>query len=67
MKPIPYRRHRFQSPISQYSVWPYYRFPLSYREIECLLAERSVLECLPRGVSRCVQCHWWADLNFRLC
>ena len=37
-----YKRHRFPSEIIQYSVWLYYRFNLSYRDIEDLLAERGI-------------------------
>jgi putative transposase len=37
-----YRRHRFPGEIISYAVWLYYRFPLSYRDIELLLAERGV-------------------------
>ncbi len=37
-----FRRHRFPGEIISYAVWLYYRFPLSYRDIEVLLAERGV-------------------------
>ena len=37
-----YKRHRFPSDIISYSVWLYYRFNLSYRDIEDLLAERGI-------------------------
>ena len=37
-----YRRHRFPAEIIQYSVWLYYRFNLSHRDIEDLLAERGI-------------------------
>ena len=33
-----YKRYRFPSVIIQYAVWPYYRFNLSHRDIEDLLA-----------------------------
>ena len=36
-----YRRHRFPPDIISYAVWLYYRFNLSHRDIECLLAERG--------------------------
>ena len=42
MKPVSYRRHRFPPSIIQYAVWLYYRFSLSYRDIEDLLAERGI-------------------------
>jgi putative transposase len=37
-----YKRYRFPSTIIQYAVWLYYRFSLSHRDIEDLLAERGV-------------------------
>jgi putative transposase len=37
-----YKRHRFPPDIISYAVWLYYRFNLSYRDIEDLLAERGV-------------------------
>ena len=36
-----YKRHRFHSSIS-YAVWIYYRFNLSFRDIEDLLAEKGI-------------------------
>ena len=37
-----YKRHRFPPDIISYAVWLYYRFSLSHRDIEDLLAERGV-------------------------
>jgi putative transposase len=37
-----YKRHRFPPDIIAYAVWLYYRFNLSHRDIEDLLAERGV-------------------------
>ena len=37
-----YKRHRFPPEIIQYAVWLYYRFNLSHRDIEDLLAEREI-------------------------
>ena len=37
-----YKRHRFPPDIISYAVWLYYRFNLSHRDIEDLLAERGV-------------------------
>lgn len=42
MKEISYRRHRFPPEIIQHGVWLYFRFPLSYRDVEDLLAERGI-------------------------
>ena len=41
MKEISYRRHRFPPEIIQQAVWLYFRFPLSYRDVEDLLAEHG--------------------------
>ena len=38
-----YKRHRFPPEIIQYAVWLYYRFSLSQRDIEDLLAERGII------------------------
>jgi len=37
-----YKRYRFPSDIIQYAVWLYYRFNLSHRDIEDLLADRGI-------------------------
>ena len=37
-----YKRHRFPPDIIAYAVWLYYRFNLSHRDIEDLLAERGI-------------------------
>jgi putative transposase len=39
---IIYKRHRFPPEIIQYAVWLYYRFNLSFRDIEDLLHERGI-------------------------
>mgnify|MGYP003111738178 CR=1 FL=1 len=38
-----YKRHRFPPDIISYAVWIYYRFNLSHRDVEDLLAERGVI------------------------
>ena len=38
-----YKRLQFPSEIIQYAVWLYYRFNLSHRDIEDLLAERGII------------------------
>jgi putative transposase len=38
----PYKRHRFPAEIISHSVWLYYRFSLSYRDVEELMVERGV-------------------------
>jgi len=39
---ISYARYRFPPDIIRYAVWLYFRFPLSYRDVEDLLAERGI-------------------------
>jgi putative transposase len=38
----PYKRHQFPAEIISHSVWLYYRFSLSYRDVEEVMAERGV-------------------------
>ena len=42
MQKISYVRCRFPPVIIQHAVWLYFRFPLSYRDVEDLLAERGI-------------------------
>ena len=37
-----YKHHRFPSEIISHGVWLYYRFPLSYRDVQELLFERGI-------------------------
>jgi putative transposase len=39
----PYKGHRFPQEIIAHAVWPYFRFSLSYRDVEGLLAERGII------------------------
>ena len=41
--PSLYRRHRFPSEIISHAVWLYFRFALSYREVEEIMAVRGVI------------------------
>jgi putative transposase len=41
--PNPYKGHRFSAEIISHCVWLYFRFCLSYRDVEELMAERGVL------------------------
>ena len=60
MKPISYRRHRFPPAVIRQAVWPYFRFTLSFRDVEDLLAERGIdvsyetVRCFD-GSGRCCQ------------
>src|SRR3954464_4802836 len=42
MQLISCTRHQFPAEIIQHAVWLYLRFPLSYRDVEELLAERGI-------------------------
>ncbi len=42
MKPLNFARHRFPPDVIRYVVWLYFRFTLSFRDIEDLLAERGL-------------------------
>ena len=42
LKPISYKRHRFPPDVIRQSVWLYFRFALSFRDVEELLAQRGI-------------------------
>ncbi len=42
MSKISYSRHRFPPAVIHRSVWLYFRFPLSFRDVEEMLAERGI-------------------------
>ena len=42
MQPISFKRHRFPADVIRNAVWLYYRFTLSYRDVEELLAQRGI-------------------------
>jgi hypothetical protein len=50
-----YHRHRFPAEVIQHAVWLYFRFPLSFRDVEDLLAQRtpstSNVICIPSDTS----------------
>ncbi len=37
-----YKRHRFSSDVIQFAVWSYFKFALSLRDVEDLLAARGI-------------------------
>jgi putative transposase len=41
-RPGHFHRHRFPAEVISNSVWLYYRFPLSHRDVEELLSERGI-------------------------
>jgi transposase-like protein len=42
VKPISFKRHRFPPDVIRYAVWLYFRFTLSLRDVEELLAQRGI-------------------------
>jgi hypothetical protein len=42
IKPISYARHQFPPDVIRHAVWLYFRFTLSCRDVEDLLAERGL-------------------------
>ena len=42
MQPISYTRHRFPAEVIRQAVWLYFRFSLSLRDVEELMAARGV-------------------------
>ena len=52
-KPL-YHRHRYPAEIIKHCVWLYFRFPLSYRDVEEMMATRGV-------VLTCETVRYWAQ------
>jgi putative transposase len=42
LRPISYKRHRFPPEVIRHAVWLYFRFKLSLRDVEELMAQRGV-------------------------
>ena len=42
MQPVSYKRHRFPPDIIRQAVWLYFRFTLSFRDVEEMLAKRGI-------------------------
>jgi hypothetical protein len=42
LNPISFKRHRFPPDVIRYAVWLYFRFTLSIRDVEDLLAQRGI-------------------------
>ena len=55
------RRHRFPSIVIQQAVWLYFRFALSYRDVEDMLAERGI------DVSYATVCRWAFEVRLDHC
>lgn len=42
MRPISFKRHRFPPDVFRQALWLYFRFTLSLRDVEKMLAARSI-------------------------
>jgi putative transposase len=42
MQPISFKRHRFPPDVTRPAVWLYFRFTLSFRDVEEMLAQRGI-------------------------
>lgn len=42
MGPISFKRHRFPAEVIRHAVWLYFRFTLSFRDVEELMVQRGV-------------------------
>ena len=42
MRALSFKRHRFSAEVIRYTVWLYFRFTLSFRDVEELLAQRGI-------------------------
>jgi len=42
MRPVAFKRHRFPAEVIRHAVWLYFRFTLSFRDVEEMLAERGI-------------------------
>ena len=50
-QPISFKRHRFPPEVIRRAVWLYFRFTLSLRDVEEMMAERGIL--VSREAIRC--------------
>lgn len=42
MRALSFKCHRFPAEVIRYAVWLYFRFTLSFRDVEELLAQRGI-------------------------
>ena len=47
--PVSYKRHRFPPDVIRYAVWLYFRFTLSFRDVEELLGQCGIEESYETG------------------
>jgi transposase-like protein len=69
MKPISYARHRFPPDVIRQAVWLYFRFTLSFRDVEDLMAERGIEVSYVRWLRLSEQHSWlakWRSAGVRL-
>jgi transposase-like protein len=62
MKPISYARHCFPPEVIRHPLWLCFRFTLSYRDAEDILAERGI-EVSNESIRRWVLKIWTRDYN----
>jgi transposase-like protein len=61
VKPISFKRHRFPADVIRHAVWLYFRFSLSFRDVEELMAQRGIevsyetIRCWTIKFGRCCQ------------
>jgi putative transposase len=56
MHTVSYSRQRFPAEVIQHAVWLYFRFPLSFRDVEDLLAQRGIDDSYETVRRRSVKC-----------
>ena len=42
MRPLSFKRHRFPADVIRHAIWLYFRFTLSFRDVEEMLAQRGI-------------------------
>jgi len=42
MRPVSFKQHRFPAEVIRHAVWLYFRFTLSFRDVEEILAGRGI-------------------------
>jgi putative transposase len=42
MRPLSFKRHRFPADVIRHAVWLYFRFRLSFHDVEELFAQRGI-------------------------
>ena len=55
-QPISYAGYRFPPEVISYAVWLYYRFPLSLRMVEEMLAARNIGFCRDKDIRQSAPC-----------